>query len=242
MGDQSESFAQRCRQHAGARRRTDQREAFQRQLQRLGIRAAIDDEVDLKILHRRVEKLFHDAAEAMHLVNEEDVALFERRQYADEILGLLQCRTAGRTKVRAQLARDQSGKRRLTQSRRSVEEDVLERFPAPLGGVDGDAQIFDDAFLTDVLVEGAGTKARAVKLFFNRFGGGVDDARPVGRRGGIAARVLRAQQTPARLGLAHAEPFAALLRYISASRRSASPIDESASRVRRIIVSPSLRL
>ena len=55
------------------------REALERQFERLGIRAAIDDEVDLEILHRRIEKLFDDAAQAMNFVDEEDVAGFQRR-------------------------------------------------------------------------------------------------------------------------------------------------------------------
>ena len=52
--DDAEALAQRRRQHAGARRRPDQRETLQRQLQRLGVRAAVDHEVDLKIFHRRI--------------------------------------------------------------------------------------------------------------------------------------------------------------------------------------------
>ena len=52
---------------------------FKRQLERLRVRAAIDDEVDLEILHRRIEKLFDDAPEPMNLVDEKDVAVFERR-------------------------------------------------------------------------------------------------------------------------------------------------------------------
>ena len=177
----------------------------------------------------------------MNLVDEEDVALFERRQDADEILGLLQRRSAGRAKVRAELARDESGQRRLAEARRTVEQHVLERFAAPLGGVDRDAQIFDDPFLPDVFVERARPKARAVELVFDRVRGSTMR----GRSGAAADRccdVLRAQQTSARLGLAHAELFAALLRYISASRPFGVAIDASASSVSRIIASPSVRL
>ncbi len=64
MVHDAEALAQRRGQHAGTRRRADEREALQRQLKRLRIRAAVDDEVDLKILHRGIEKLFDDAARA----------------------------------------------------------------------------------------------------------------------------------------------------------------------------------
>ena len=155
MVHDAETLAQRRRQHPGARRRADQRKALQRKLQRLGVGAAIDDEVDLKVLHRGIEELFHDAAEPVNLIDEEHVAFFERREDADEILRLFERRPAGRPKVRAQLARDEPRERRLAEARRTVEQHVLERLAALLGRVDRDAQILDDALLSDVLVEGA---------------------------------------------------------------------------------------
>ena len=75
MVNDPEALAQRRREHPGARRRADQGEALQRQFERLRIGAAIDDEVDLKIFHRRIEKLFDDAPEPVNLVDEEHVAV-----------------------------------------------------------------------------------------------------------------------------------------------------------------------
>ena len=72
------------------------REAFERQLQRLRVRAAIDDEVDLEVFHRRIEKLFDDRAEPMDLVDEQHVAGFERGQDADEVLRFLERRARRR--------------------------------------------------------------------------------------------------------------------------------------------------
>ena len=88
----AEPVAQRRRQHAGARRRADEREALERQLQRLRVRAAVDDEVDLEVLHRRIEILFDHRAEAVDLVDEQHVAGFERGQDADQVLRLLERR------------------------------------------------------------------------------------------------------------------------------------------------------
>ena len=152
-----EALAQRRRKHAGPRRRADQRKTAQRKLERLGVRAAIDDEIDLKVLHRRIEELFYDAPEPMNLIDEEHVAFFERRKDADEIFGLLERRPARRPKVRAQLARDESCQRRLAEPRRAVEQNVFERLAALLGGVDRDVQVLDDALLPDVLFEGSRT-------------------------------------------------------------------------------------
>ncbi len=95
MMHDAEALAQRRRKHAGARGRTHEGEALERQFNSLRVCAAIDDEVDLVILHRRIEKLFDDTPQAMNLVDEEDVALFQGRQNTDEIFGFLQRRTAG---------------------------------------------------------------------------------------------------------------------------------------------------
>src|SRR5271166_6012317 len=134
---------------------------LERELERLCVRTTIDDEVDLKILHRGVEKLFHDAPEPMHLVDEKDVALFERGKNSDEVLRLLERWPAGGAEVCAQLARDQTRKRRLAETRRAVKQDVLERLVAPARGIDRNAQVLDDAILPDVLVERLGPQARA---------------------------------------------------------------------------------
>ena len=58
MVDDAEAIAQRRREHAGTRRRAHEREPLERQLQRFGVGAAVDDEVDLEIFHRRIEVLF----------------------------------------------------------------------------------------------------------------------------------------------------------------------------------------
>src|SRR5579883_447876 len=172
----------------------------------------------------------------MNLVHEENVAAFERCKNSDEIFGFLERGSAARPEVRVELARDQSRKRRLAEPRRPVKEHVLERLVAPLGRRDGDPQILDDAFLTDVLVEGTRTQANAVKLFDERLlridcalaGGGLRFRRHV-------------RWTQESLTRGHASSFD-LRRYISASRRSESATSESASSALRTIASASPRL
>ena len=195
---------------------------LQRQLQRLRVRAAIDDEVDLEIFHRRIEKLFDDAPEPVNLVDEQDVAVFERGEDADEILRLLERRAAGRPEVRAELARDQARERRLAESRRTVKQHVLERLAAPLRGVDRDAQVLDDAFLADVLFERARTQARAVDSSSRRRA----DRRRARRLRLAPAAYASAGPSSVCAPRARFTPdlFAALRRYISASSRSASSI------------------
>ena len=70
----AEAVAQRLRDHAGARRRADERERGEVDLHRARGRAFADDEVELEILHRGVEDFFDRGVQAVDLVDEEDVA------------------------------------------------------------------------------------------------------------------------------------------------------------------------
>ena len=71
--DDAEAVAQRIGQHAGARRRADQRERLQLELDRARRRALADHDVDLVVLERRVEDLLDDRRQAVDLVDEEHV-------------------------------------------------------------------------------------------------------------------------------------------------------------------------
>ena len=75
----AEAVAQRRREQAGARRGADQRELGEVDLHRARRRPLADDEVELEILHGRVEDLLDGRVEAVDLVDEQHVALFERR-------------------------------------------------------------------------------------------------------------------------------------------------------------------
>ena len=75
----AEAVAERRRQQARARRRADERERRQVERQRARGRALADDDVEPEVLERRVEDLLDRAVQAVDLVDEEDVALLERR-------------------------------------------------------------------------------------------------------------------------------------------------------------------
>ena len=138
MVAKSEALAQWGGQHAGTGRRTDEREAFDRDLVRLGIRAAVHNDVDAKIFHRGIEKFFDHAAEAMDLVDEQNVAGLQRRQDADQVLRLVERRPRRRAQGAAEIPRDQRRERRLSEPGGTVEQDVLERFVTPFRCVDRD--------------------------------------------------------------------------------------------------------
>ena len=73
--DDAEARAQRRRQQSGPRRRADQRERLQRHLDRSRAGPLADDDVELEVLHRRIEDFLDRRRHAVNLVDEEHFAL-----------------------------------------------------------------------------------------------------------------------------------------------------------------------
>jgi hypothetical protein len=51
------------------------------------------------------------------------------------------------------------GQRGLSQTRRAVQEHVLHRLLAAAGGIDGDPELTDERFLSDIFVKTLGRRA-----------------------------------------------------------------------------------
>src|SRR6202035_3248914 len=73
----AETVAQRIGEEPGAGGRTDQRELGQIDLDGTGRRSGADDEIELKIFHRRIEDFLDGRIEPVDLVDEQNVALLE---------------------------------------------------------------------------------------------------------------------------------------------------------------------
>ena len=89
----------------------------------------------------------------MDLVDEEDVARAQVGERADEVARLLERGTGRRADVDAQLASDELGERRLSESRRTVEDRVVERLTPRERRVDGEPEVVLDLLLPDELLE-----------------------------------------------------------------------------------------
>ena len=132
----AESGAERRRQQPGSRRGADEREFLQRDLDRSRARPLPDHDVHFVVLERGIEDLLHRRRHPVDLVDEQH---FTRRQVGDDpdqIARLLDRRARGRTNRHPHLVGDHVGQRGLAQSRRSVEEHVVERFTPLPGGDD----------------------------------------------------------------------------------------------------------
>ena len=155
-----EAVAQRRRQQPLAGGRADQGEAGQVDAHRARRRAFADHQVERAVLHRRVEHFLDRRREAVDLVDEQDVAVLEVGQQRGEVARLGDDRAGGGAEADAHLARDDGGERRLAEARRAVEQHMVERLAAALGGADEHAQILARRLLADELVERARAKRR----------------------------------------------------------------------------------
>ena len=149
----AETVAQRIGQQAEPRRGGDQRELGKVDLDRARRRPLADDQVELEILHRRIEDFLHRRAQPVDLVDEQHVAFFEIGEQRGEIAGLGDDRAGGRAEIDAELARHDLRQRRLAEPRRADEQHMVERLAAPLGGLDEDLEIGAHRRLADEIVE-----------------------------------------------------------------------------------------
>src|SRR4051812_25557353 len=109
----------------------------------------------------------------MNLVDKKHVAMLQFRQNSRQVGGLGDGRSIGHVNLRANFVGNHVGQRGFAQPRRSVQEHVIDRLSAALGGADGDVQLADQRLLPDVLLETLRPQ-RVVKLCFFltlRFGG-----------------------------------------------------------------------
>ena len=131
----------------------DKREFRQLDLHRAGGRALADDQVELIILHGRIEDFLHRRVEAVDLVDEEHVALFEIGELRREIARLGDHRAGGRAEIDAELARHDLRQGGLAEPRRPDEEHMVERIAPGLRRIDEDLEVGARGLLAREIVE-----------------------------------------------------------------------------------------
>ena len=149
----AEALAQRPRHQPRARGRADQGERRQVDAHRARRRPLADHQVELEVLHRGIEDLLDRRIEAMDLVDEQHVVRLQVGELGGEIARLLDHRARGRAEADAHLARHDLRQRRLAEAGRAVEQHVVERLAARLGGGDEDLEVLADLLLADEVVE-----------------------------------------------------------------------------------------
>ena len=143
----------RRREHTEPRRRTDEREPLDRHRDRLRLGTFTQADVDLVVLHRRIEELLDDRTQPMNLVDEEDVARTKIRECAYEIAGLFERRARRGADVHAKLACNQLREGGLAEARWAIEDRVIERLSTRQRGIDRQLKVVLHLLLADELVE-----------------------------------------------------------------------------------------
>src|SRR5262249_13586488 len=99
----AEAITQRIGEQAGARGGADQREFSEVDFDRARRRPLADDEIELKVLHRRIENFLDRRVEPVDLVDKQHVALFQIGEQRREVAGLGNYRTGGGAEIDAEL-------------------------------------------------------------------------------------------------------------------------------------------
>ena len=175
----AKAVAQRVGQHAGARGRAHQREGLQIQLDRARRRAFANHDVDLVVLQRGVEDLFHHRRESVDLVDEQHIVFFEVGQQRRQVFGLFQHRAAGLAQIDAQLVGNDVAQRGLAQARRAEQQHMVQRLVALARRADKNLQLLAHLGLAHVVVQQLGPQRPLHRLFAARQRRGRDHARRV---------------------------------------------------------------
>ncbi len=90
----------------------------------------VDHDVDVVVLHRRVEVFFHHRAEPVNLVDEEHIAFLQVGEHTRNVGGLLEHWSARGGDLGAHLLRNDVREGRLAQSGRPREQHMVQRLAA----------------------------------------------------------------------------------------------------------------
>src|SRR5581483_10326783 len=162
---EAEPVAQRTGDEASTGGRAHQRELRKIQPDRSRRRALADDDVELEVLHRRVEHLFHSASQTVNLVDEEDVAVVEVGEQRGQIAGELEGGPRRDPEADLHLVGDDAGQRGLPEPRRAREKRVVDGLPPFASSAQKDLEAFAYLGLAVELLQPVGSEAHLLWLF-----------------------------------------------------------------------------
>ena len=149
----AETVAQRAGDGADPGRGADDRHVLDLQPHRACARSLAEHHVQREVLHRGVQDLLDHVAQPVDLVDEQHVALAQAGEDGGEIPGTLDGGARCRADLRPHLGRHDVGEGRLAEAGRTVQQDVVDRLGAMLGGINQDRQVLLDARLPRELIE-----------------------------------------------------------------------------------------
>ena len=172
--DEPEAVAQRAGHQPGAGGGPHQGEAGQVEPDAPGGRTLADEDVELEVLHGRIEDLLDRAVQPVDLVDEQDVALLEVGEQGGQVAGPHQDRSGGDPQPGAHLGGHDAGQRRLAQAGWPGEQEVVGGLLPLEGRLDHDLEVLGQLALAHEL----GQRPRAEAGLLDLLGG---DCRRVDR-------------------------------------------------------------
>lgn len=149
----AEAFAQGRGQQARTRGRPHQGEGRQIDTNGPRRRSLADDEVELKVLHGRIEHFLYGRIKAVDFVDEQNVPGLQIGQERRQIAGPGDHRPRGGAKAHAQFPRHDLGQGRLAQTGRTEKQGMVQGLAARLGGGNENLQVFAHRLLADEIVQ-----------------------------------------------------------------------------------------
>ncbi len=116
-------------------------------------RALPDDDVQLVVLQCGVEDLLKRRLQSVNFVNEQNLFVADVGQYGGKVTLDLQRGARGLLKRHGKLVGNDRGQSCFAQPRRTVEQNMIQRFAARAGRFDCDCQVFFDLGLSDELCQ-----------------------------------------------------------------------------------------
>ena len=116
-------------------------------------RPLADDDVQLEVLHRRIEDLFDIGLKPVNLVHEKHIGRIEVGEDRRQIALDLNQRAGSRAKTGGHLVGNHRRQRGLSETGGTVEQDMIERLAPLAGRSDRNFEVFLDSRLPDIFVE-----------------------------------------------------------------------------------------
>ena len=161
----TETCAKRCREQTAAGGGSHERERIEVYLYRACRRTFVYHYINAIVFHCRVQIFFDNRRQTVYLVDEQHIARLERCKYAGQIAGLIEHRTAGELESHAQLVGNDIAQSGLSQSRRTVQQRMVERLAAIFGSLDKHFKVLHHLLLTAEVGEAQRTQCVLELLF-----------------------------------------------------------------------------
>ena len=120
----------------------------------VGGRPFADDDIDGIVLHGRIQDLLHRPVQPVDLIHKKNIILIEVGQQRRQIARLFNGRAGGNANIDAHFGSNNACQCRLAQSRRAVQQHMIQRLTATARRLDEHGKVSFCLLLSDVFLQG----------------------------------------------------------------------------------------